>query len=99
MKGTHENAVTVPGVMHVQVTVRSWPPHRIPVDSLLLLKLRAFLVLGGDLAVTIGLHFHSLALNNLADLRENGDGPTANMLCHLGQVLSPPPSLISPTLR
>lgn len=49
--------------------------------------------------MTIGLHFHSLALNDLADLRENGVGPTANMLCHLGQVLSPPPSLISPTLR
>lgn len=50
----------------------SLPPNHTPPDSLLLLKLRKFLLPGGDLAMTIGLHFNNLALVSLANLRVGG---------------------------
>lgn len=50
--------------------VGSSPPNHTAPSSLLLLKLCKFLVLGSDLAMTIGLHFNNLV--SLANLRMGG---------------------------
>ena len=50
---------------------REPPNHTLP-DSVLLLKLHKLLAPGGDLAMTVGLHFDNLALVNFANLRVGG---------------------------
>lgn len=60
--------------MHREQAGSSTPNHT--PDNLLLLKLEDFLVPGGNLDMTIGLCFNSLAVDNLANLRVGGANST-----------------------